>query len=88
MSDRIYRYEVPVDDRVHHFSLSGDPLAVGQRKRGVVEFWAVHHDTDDPDERHFTVVSTGQPLPPSFLCHWGHAYDMDGALVWHLIEVP
>lgn len=83
----IYRYEVPVDDRFHQFALCGDPLGVGLRRPSVVEFWALHDPGETPQQRLFTVVGTGHPLPASFAQHWGFAYDRGGSLVWHLIEV-
>ena len=83
----IYRYEVPVDDRPHTFALVGDPLAVGRRKPMVVEFWALHSDESEAQRRNFQVVGTGQPLPANYVRHWGYAYDFEGEIVWHLIEV-
>lgn len=83
----IYRYTVPADDQIHPFVLTGDPLGVGLRRTGVVEFWALHDDDEPGVGRLFTVVGTGHELPASFAQHWGFAYDHGGTFVWHLIEV-
>ena len=40
MSKQIHRYEVPIDDQVHEFSLTGNILHVAQRSDHAVEFWA------------------------------------------------
>lgn len=83
--DRIYRYEVPVDDRWHEFDLTGDPLAVGCRSRGVVEFWACHSEIALSTHRTFLVVGTGHTLPTG-VRHWGTVVTPGGQLVWHLVE--
>ena len=84
----IYRYEVPVDDSRHRIRLFGDPTGVGCRRTGIVEFWATHDDGASLGaERSFLVVGTGHQLPHDAVKVWGHAYDMGGALVWHLVEV-
>ena len=83
--ERIYRYEVPVDDRWHHIDLLGDPLAVACRDVGVVEFWARWSPSDLHVKRTFMVVGTGQ-IMPSEVRHWGTVLSPDGGLVWHLLE--
>ena len=90
MSARIFRYEVPVDDRWHWIELQGDPLSVDCRFLATVEFWAMHGDSAESRRRAFIVVGTGHELP--FLKdgeswrHWGTAVAPGGALVWHLLE--
>jgi len=85
--ERIYRFEVPVDDQWHEFTLWGDPLAVECRDPSVVEFWARHHD--DPIVpgvvRSFVVVGTGHRVPKDAR-YWGTAIVPGGQLVWHLLE--
>jgi hypothetical protein len=80
----IGRFEVPVDDRWHTFTLSNSPLYVAARRPDVVEFWAVV-DGAPKVERSFRVFGTGQPIPddPDY---WGTALAADGQLVWHLLE--
>jgi hypothetical protein len=87
MSQRIFRYEVPVDDRRHIIALFSDPVAVDCRNLHVVEFWAIAHDTGLSLDRSFRIVGTGQPLPDNMWRHWGTAIAPGGQLVWHLIEV-
>ena len=92
MSARIFRHEVPVDDKWHWIGLQGDPLSVGCRRLDVVEFWTIHSDDDSAEsrERAFIVVGTGHELPyikdGERWRHWGTAVTPGGALVWHLLE--
>ena len=86
MSDAIYRYEVPVDDRWHPLQLSGRIVHVGCRNMHAVEVWAFH--TDGPTvTRSFRVYGTGQAIPPG-VEYVGTAIAPGGQLVWHLIETP
>ena len=86
---RIFRYVVPIDDRVHLIPLWSNPLAVGCRQLDVVEFWAFAHDEEPvlTVPRAFLVVGTGHPLPADMRRHWGTAAAPGGYLVWHLLEV-
>lgn len=88
MTQRIFRYEVPVDDRWHVIR-SGQPLHVACRQLDTVEFWAV--SSDDPnvhiEERHFRVYGTGHPAPDE-LAYVGTAIAPGGHLVWHLMADP
>lgn len=92
MASRVFRYEVPVDDKVHLIRLKGDPTGVGLRESMVVEFWATSNDDVAEQERFFTVAGTGHKLPDKTNRVWGYAYDGvrtsdPNALVWHLVEV-
>ena len=85
MTTRIYRYEVPVDDRWHIFKC-GPPLHVACRNPDVVEFWARprNEDTDEfVDPQHFRVYGTGQEIPDE-VRYVGTAIEPGGSLVWHL----
>lgn len=84
--DRIFRYEVPVDDEWHQLTLAGHPLAVACRSLHVVEFWCRANDTDSVRERLFTVAGTGQLIGSPAVRYWGTAIAPDGHLVWHLLE--
>jgi hypothetical protein len=87
--ERIFRYEVPVDDQWHDFKLWGDPLAVQCRDIRAVEFWARHGgENADPSglSRSFIVVGTGHPIPTDAR-YWGTAIAPGGQLVWHLLEL-
>jgi hypothetical protein len=90
MSQRIYRYEVPVDDRWHIFTCE-PPLWVGCRNHGFVEFWAYPaQETGDSgitDAQHLRVYGTGHEMPDE-LRHVGSTMTPDGALVWHLMADP
>jgi hypothetical protein len=82
---RIFRYEVPVDDRAHMVELGGEPLAVGCRQADVVEFWALE-PAHSRNRRFFIVVGTGHPIDGAFH-YWGTAVAPGGQLVWHLLEL-
>ena len=88
MTTRIFRYEVPVDDR-WHIIRSGPPLHVGCRQLDTVEFWAAN--SDDPnapvEDRHFRVYGTGHPMPDE-LVYVDTAVAPEGHLVWHLVTNP
>ena len=84
-NERIYRYEVPVDDQWHTFQLSGNPLAVNCRHMTTVEFWTRSNNVDPGLERSFIVVGTGHPIPAE-THYWGTAVAPGGMLVWHLLE--
>jgi hypothetical protein len=84
----IYRYEVPVDHEVHEVELWGDPLAVGSRQRGVVEFWAFAVDGADTTTRRLLAAGTGDDIDRDAL-YWGTTADASGpGLIWHLVELP
>jgi hypothetical protein len=86
MPERIYRYEVPVDNQWHAVELHGDPIAVACRDDALVEFWAVHRDGALTLRRSFIVVGTGHPLPPGATRHVGTAVAPGGSSVRHLME--
>lgn len=92
--DRIFRYEVPIDDEWHTIEIFGDPLAVFCRYTTTVEFWAANSGPRQP--RAFIVVGTGHEVPEDSL-YWGSALSPHlhvggvgevsaGRFVWHLLE--
>lgn len=85
MTARIYRYQVPVGG-VHVLALAGPVLHVACRDENVVEFWAPHSDELPLQERRFTVVGTGHPVPDGPWQYHGTAIAPGGRLVWHLLE--
>jgi hypothetical protein len=83
---RIYRYEVPVDDRWHEIELcGGEPEHVAARRYDVVEFWAYHDARFPARKTRFMAVGTGHPLPRG-AAYVGTALAADGRFVWHLFE--
>lgn len=85
MPGRIFRFEVPVDDRWHEITGCSTPLHVGCRDPRVVEFWAWQRD--DLPARHLRVYGTGHPIPDG--THYrGTATAPGGGLIWHLVEMP
>jgi hypothetical protein len=86
---QIFRYEVPIDDRPHTFSLTYSPHAFATKRIGDthrVEFWVEHDDRLNAVERTFQVFGTGQPIPSTAWLR-GSTGRVDG-LVWHLYELP
>jgi hypothetical protein len=88
MTDRrMFRYVVPVDDQVHTFKLTGDPVAVAVTEDcEAVEFWAEHDEDDGQTDRAFQVFGTGHPISRG--ADWvGTCPRTPVGLVWHLYEV-
>lgn len=83
---RIFRYEVPVDDRWHTLRFPGLVLAVAARDPDVVELWTVVSSSNGEIERQFRAFGTGHPLPPEPMRHVGTTLSASGRLVWHLFE--
>lgn len=91
----VLRYEVPIDNQPHTFTLTYGPHAVAAKRVWSpphlvihnVEFWAEHEDRPGVTavERTFQVFGTGQPIPSSARIV-GTAERLDG-LVWHLYEL-
>lgn len=82
--NRIFRYEVPVDDRWHPLAGHSTPLYVNCRDPRFVEFWAWERpDIGVPME--YRVFGTGQPIegPGAYI---GTAVDPSNRLVWHLMR--
>lgn len=87
MSRRMFRYTVPVDDGIHTFSLTGDPVAFAATADSrAVEFWAEHDEDAPAPDRAFRVFGTGHSLPPGAV--WAGTCPRTAlGLVWHLYEV-
>ncbi|WP_405187328.1 hypothetical protein OG582_40625 (plasmid) [Streptomyces anulatus] len=81
----IHRYEIPIDDQNHRFTIGQGPLHFACRQDGKVEFWAYAPTTTSTLTREFTVVGTGHPLPVG-TWHVGTAIAPGGSLVWHVLE--
>ena len=79
---KIFRYEIPVDDRWHEMAV-GDILHVAARRPDVVEFWAFDRIGLS---RWLRVYGTGQPITDGIVAHHGTVITADGQLVWHLLQ--
>lgn len=99
MTRRMFRYEVPVDGKVHEHGLNHHPAAVaarlvmvdsghgfGDEYGHLVEFWAEYTDGAPLSARTFQVFGTGHQVPDSARWIGTCARTTDG-LVWHLFEV-
>lgn len=84
MTNRIFRYEVPVDGQWHALLGHANPLHVACRNNGIVEFWAWERSLDRyPIE--YRVYGTGESVDD--LCDYlGTALSPNGQLVWHLMR--
>lgn len=84
---KIYRYEVPVDGKLHQIKLQGEILSVACRNHHIIEFWAYHFDNPIFERtRTFVVVGTGHEITYVHE-HVGSAIAPSGYLVWHLLEI-
>jgi len=82
MTDRVLRYEVPVDDQWHKISATR-PLHIGCRNPEIVEFWALA--LGGYYVREYRVFGTGHPIEEPDATYVGTTYA--GAMteiVWHL----
>ena len=89
MSLTVYKYTVPVDDRRHAIELPnpGQITHVIASQLNELTFWALV-DRDAPkNERYFTVVGTGHPIPADVAAVAGTAPVPGMPIVWHLVEV-
>ena len=81
---RIFRFEVPVDDQWHPIKFTGDPLHIAARTTNPVEFWAFEPGTE-AHVRLLRVFGTGHQMSERAR-YWGTALAPSG-LVWHLMEM-
>ena len=86
---RIFRYEVPVDDRPHGFALNPGAkilTVTAVNDAGPVEFCVEHDDAQPVADRHFIVFGTGHLLPKT--AAWaGTCPRAKHGYVWHLYEI-
>lgn len=88
MTERILKWDVPVDDAEHLIGW-GHVLSVGcQYEPDTVQVWTLEDCSDGPPEprRPVRVFGTGQPLPDS-VEHLGTALVAGKPLVWHLLAI-
>jgi hypothetical protein len=88
VTDRaVLKWDVPVDDTTHRIG-GGQIVHVGcQYASDVVTVWTVEPRRGATTRRRVQVFNTGHPLP-YFAEHVGTAMAANGALVWHLFELP
>ena len=83
--DVIERYEIPVDDQTHTFTIGRGPLHFAYYTPRSVEFWAYTPTDSSANDREFTVIGTGHPLPAG-TWHVGTVISPSGNVVWHVLE--
>lgn len=79
---RVFRYEVPVDDKWHKISLTSAPVHVAGDVN-MVEFWAESLDNILATDKYFIVVGTGHPVPQGGR-YVGTCPRLPNGIVWHL----
>lgn len=82
---RMFRYEVPVDDQEHGFTLTGPVRAIGGTLM-YVEFWYEHDYSATYRQVRFRVFGTGHPVP-DYAVYVGTAPRTPEGLVWHLYQM-
>lgn len=87
MSKRMFKYRVPIADRQTTLELrvGSSIVSVGSQNPTEVCLWVEVPDIGRTTRRTFTVVATGEDVPLRGV-HLGTV--QDGALVWHVYEVP
>ena len=83
MSRAIYKYEIPIDDQWHEFTmpLQARVVHIGAQQADAVCAWAeVATGGDEIVKRSFRIFGTGHPIP-SGAVHQGSV--ISGAFVWH-----
>ena len=95
---RIWRYEVPIDDKDHTICLSGYPIHVGLKYTRVeddrisftypssVEFWTENWDINSPRNITYRVFGTGHDIPDHYYYEGTAARCPITGLVFHLYQ--
>ena len=87
MSKQVLKWNVPVDDRPHRIG-AGEVVHVGcQFGPESVQVWTEESALTRGSERRVRVFGTGQKVPFDAL-HLGSTVTSNGAIVWHLFDVP
>lgn len=87
----VWKYEIPVGFDVDRKMPEGARIvyvgAQDPHNPDSVQFWAEVDDSQPTETRQFFIAGTGHPIGPDGE-YVGTAICLDGALVWHLYEVP
>lgn len=86
---KVYRYEVPLDEGVHRFTLTGKVLHVSSYPdyHDRLSFWAEHRDGATVGTmRAFKAFGTGWEVPAD-ASYIGTAVDAGLGAIWHLYEM-
>ena len=84
---KMFRFEIPVDDAPHPFTIGGVPVAAATDAGdpSMVEFWAEHGLP--LEEVQLQIFGTGQPIPETARWCATCPRHPGSGLVWHLYEV-
>jgi hypothetical protein len=83
--NRILRYEVPIDLRWHTITGCSEPLHIGARSSGVIEFWAWEREGVGSAPYEYRVYGTGHTIDEP-VRHVGSVIAEGGYRVWHLVS--
>lgn len=84
--DRVYKFELPVEDWVTIYPpLGAESLSV-QTQNGKLFLWMRCNPAAAPWPRHIRIAGTGHDLASNVGRHIGSVQMHDGALVFHVFE--
>lgn len=86
MSDTIWKYELPITDRVTLDLPVGAWALTVQEQGGVLCLWAAVNTAARTERRTFLIAGTGNPFDAGGLGYIGTA-QMSSGLVWHVFEL-
>lgn len=91
---KIYKYEIPVDDRWHDILLTGPIVHVAALSGEAVTCWAIHDSEATPSAIALQVFGTGHQIEGRDGCEMSYIgtgivptgpYIFGAGLVWHLV---
>jgi hypothetical protein len=92
MTERVFRYDIPIYGEPRELEFAVGPLHVEAREIGidsgswVLDVWALHVDGQEVQARTFQVFGTGWELPSNARYQMTANRARNG-LVWHLFEL-
>ena len=84
---RVYKYEVPINDRCAIMMPVGARLLHLAEQDGAPCLWALVDPVAPVEARHFRLAGTGHDVDCHILAYVGTVLLRGGALVFHLFEV-
>lgn len=87
MTQRLFKYNLPVDDTVHKIRMKGQILHVGNELASIITIYTVATDEQEEGDRRFSTFRAGDAVPKT-ASYVGTCRDHLTHLVWHLYEFP
>lgn len=85
---RIWKYTLIVVDRQTLFLPEGARILTVQMQDYAPQLWAIVDESEPSEPREIAIYGTGNPMPDEPGIYIGTFQMHDGALVWHVFEVP